>query len=200
MLCLNALSGETLWKFDVGSKMYQPSEYNGLVLFGGYDGYFYALNLADGSVAWKTKVTDQNGKATMPWQDVHYPLTPSTSLVEVDNNTNRAFWAFAFAQTGWGGVDDYSGVVFALDLENGHIAWKTSISKNTSTEGGAANQFGLRLLNGKVFLTTGSDLWVFNEATGSVDSTEHFDHYVLDPVAGLNQVFIAGDLKLSAYK
>jgi hypothetical protein len=87
-----------------------------------------------------------------------------------------------------------------LDLSNGHIVWKTPISKNTSTEGGSVNQFGLCLFNGKEFLTTGSDLWVFNEVTGGVDSAEHFDHYVLNPVAGLNQVFIAGDLKLSAYK
>ncbi len=200
ILCVDKLSGETLWKFDVGSKLYQPTEYNGLVLFGAYDGNFYALNLFDGSLAWKTEVTDQNGKATMPWQDVHYPLTPSTALVEIDNKTNRAFWAFAFAQTGWGGVDDYSGIACALDLANGHIVWKTPISKNTSTEGGSVNQFGLCLFNGKEFLTTGSDLWVFNEVTGGVDSAEHFDHYVLNPVAGLNQVFIAGDLKLSAHK
>src|SRR5690606_23065832 len=87
MLCVNASTGKIIWRFDVNSKMYQPTEYNGLVLFGAYDGNFYALNSSDGSVAWKTQATDQNGKATVPWQDVHYPLTPSTSLVQIDNQT-----------------------------------------------------------------------------------------------------------------
>jgi outer membrane protein assembly factor BamB len=199
LLCVNASTGQTIWQFNVNSRMYQPTEYNGVVLFGAYDGNFYALNLSDGSVAWKTKVTDQNDKATMPWQDIHYPLTPSTSLVQIDNQTNRAFWAFAFAQNGWGSVDVYSGVVCCLDLTNGHVAWKTPISQNTSTEGGSVNQFGLTVLNGRVYLTTGSDLWVFDQSTGSVQRTEHFDHYVLSPVAGYSQVLLAGDLNLSSY-
>lgn len=200
MLCVNASTGKIIWRFDVNSKMYQPTEYNGLVLFGAYDGNFYALNLSDGSVAWKTQATDQNGKATVPWQDVHYPLTPSTSLVQIDNQTNRAFWAFAFAQTGWGSVDEYSGVICSLDLANGHVVWKTPISQNTSTEGGAVKQFGLIVLNGRVYLTTGSDFWVFDQSTGGVQRMEHFDHYVLSPVAGDRQVFLAGDLHLSSYK
>lgn len=136
----------------------------------------------------------------MPWQDVHYPLTPSVSLVQVDNQSNTAFWVFAFAQTGWGGVDQYSGVVCCLDLASGNIAWKTSISQNTSTNGGSSNTFGLTLFHGKVFITTGSDLWVLEQSTGAVYYAEHFEHYVLEPLAGGNQVFVAGDLTLSVYK
>jgi outer membrane protein assembly factor BamB len=85
-------------------------------------------------------------------------------------------------------------------LANGHVVWKTQISQNTSTEGGAVKQFGLIVLNGRVYLTTGSDFWVFDQSTGGVQRMEHFDHYVLSPVAGDRQVFLAGDLHLSSYK
>jgi len=202
MLCVNALTGHTVWRFDVNSRIYQPTEYNGLVLFGAYDGNFYALNLADGTVAWKTQATDQNGKETIPGQDVHYPLTPTVSSVQIDKQTNSAFWAFTFAQTGWGGTDQYKGMIFSFDLANGDILWKTPIAQNVSISSsvGPAKEIGLTLLNNKVFLTSGSDLLTLDKSTGVLQGNQHFDHYVLAPVAGDNEVFVAGDLNLFAYK
>ncbi|MGD0449722.1 MAG: PQQ-binding-like beta-propeller repeat protein [Candidatus Bathyarchaeia archaeon] len=203
MLCVNASNGENIWHFDVQSKMYQPTLYNGLVLFGAYDGNFYALHLSDGSIAWKTHVTDQNGQENLPGQDVHYPLTPSVSLVQIDEQSKSAFWAFTFSQNGWGGTDIYKGIVCSLDLTSGHVLWKTAISQNVSISGSGnvpTTELGLTLLNNKVFLTSGSDLMIINQSSGFVEENQHFDHYVLAPVAGDKQVFVAGDLNVFSYK
>jgi outer membrane protein assembly factor BamB len=202
MLCVNPASGETIWRFDVGSQMYQPVEHEGLVLFGAYDGNFYALRLSDGTMAWKTQVTDQNSKATLPSQDVNYPLTPVVSLVYVDEQSNSVFWAFTFAQNGWGGTDQYEGVICNLELTSGHILWKTPIAQNISISSsvGPSRILGLTLVNNKVFLTPGSDLLIINQSTGAIEATQHFDHYVLAPIAGAEQVFVAGDLNLFAYR
>ena len=203
MLCVNASSGETIWSFDVNSKMYQPiAGCNGLVLFGAYDGNFYAVRLSDGSTAWKTQITDQNGKETLPGEDINYPLTPAVSLVQIDEQSNSAFWAFTFTQNGWGGTDQYKGMVCSLDLTSGHISWKTPIAQNISisSSGGPTRALGLILLNNKVFLTPGSDLLALDQSTGFIEGTQHFDHYVLAPIVGDRQVFVAGDLNLFAYK
>jgi outer membrane protein assembly factor BamB len=199
MLCVNASTGETIWHFDVNSKMYQPREYNGLVLFGAYDGNFYALHLSDGSIAWKAKVTTQNGQESLPGQDANYPLAPVVSLVQINQQNNKAFWAFTFTQNGWGGTDQYVGMICSLDLTSGHVLWVTSIAQNvsiSSSGGQPVTELGLALINDKVFLTSGSDLLVLGQSTGIIEETQHFDHYVLGPVVGDMQVFVAGDLSL----
>lgn len=203
IICVNASTGKIIWQFDVESKMYQPTEYDGLVLFGAYDGNFYALRLSDGTLAWKTKVTDQNSVESKPSGLENYPLTPAVSLVQINEENNKAFWAFTFAQNGWGGTDQYSGVICSLDLASGHISWKTQISQDTSISSSGnipSAQLGLKLLIEKVFLTSGSDLLVIDQSTGSLEGTQHFEHYVLSPVAGKEQVFVAGDLDLFAFK
>ncbi len=203
VVCVNASTGKIIWQFDVESKMYQPTEYNGLVLFGAYDGNFYALQLSDGTVAWKTKITDQNGLESKPSGLENYPLTPAVSLVQIDELNDKAYWAFTFAQIGWGGKNQYSGVVCSLDLASGHVSWKTPISQDTSISSSGnmpSTQLGLIFLNNKVFLTSGSDLLIFNQLTGHLLGTSHFEHYVLAPIAGVNQVFVAGDLDLFSFK
>ena len=59
---VNLRTGSQIWTFD-GLKGYcvsRPCIYNNKVYFGAWDCYFYALNLHDGSLAWKWS----NGKAS----------------------------------------------------------------------------------------------------------------------------------------
>ena len=91
----------------------------------------------------------------------------------------------------------------SLDLATGHVLWKTVISQNVSISGSGnipSTELGLTLFKSKVFLTSGSDFLTFDQSNGLIKGTQHFDHYVLAPVAGEKQVLLAGDLILSSYK
>ena len=201
LLCVDA-SGLTLWSFDVGYLMYQPTICKDLVLFGAYDGNFYGVNLSNGDMEWKTHVTNQNGRELIESELPYYPLAPVASQARVDQQGNRVFWSFAFIQS-WGGIDEYTGVACSLDITNGLVVWTNPIEKNMPISSDSAGlrftSLGLALLDNDVFLTAGSDLWILSESTGNVAKTLHFDHYVLPPIVGENMVFVVADLWLFAY-
>ncbi len=81
VLSVNASSGDTLWSFDAGASIFQPTVYNGLLLFGASDGNFYALHMTNGTVAWKTHVDTQNIMAgeNLP-VEVKFDSPPAVSL------------------------------------------------------------------------------------------------------------------------
>ncbi len=60
ILSFNATSGNELWSRDVGASIYQPTISGGIVYFGASNGNFYAVNLANGTIAWKSEVDSQN--------------------------------------------------------------------------------------------------------------------------------------------
>ena len=106
-------------------------------------------------------------------------------------------------RTARGGTDIYKGIVCSLDLATGNVLWKTPISQNVSISGSGnvpTTELGLTLFKSKVFLTSGSDFLTIDQSNGLIKGTQHFDHYVLAPLAGEKQVFVAGDLILSSYK
>lgn len=199
VVSVSAASGETLWSFNVGASTYQPAVYNDLLLFGAYDGNFYALNASDGTIAWKTRVTSQNNQITMEGQNPHYPLTPVASQVLVEPQTQRAFWGFAFVQNGWGSTDQYVGTLSSIDLSTGQALWSVLFEKNVSISGSSSSKIGLALLEDAVFLTAGTDLWVFDQSTGKIIGMEHFDHYIFPLIAMYNKVFVEADLKVTVY-
>ncbi|HLC01281.1 MAG TPA: PQQ-binding-like beta-propeller repeat protein, partial [Candidatus Bathyarchaeia archaeon] len=61
VVSLNESTGSRLWSYDVRAEIYQPTfTYGDLLFFGASDGNFYALNLTNGTLEWKTRVDSQN--------------------------------------------------------------------------------------------------------------------------------------------
>lgn len=210
---LNQTSGDLLWSFNVNGLPYQSAFYSGglqqlaglayhpivygdMLLFGALDGNFYALNMDNGTIAWKTHVDTQN-LLSLVNSDNYFTAFP----IQVDSQNQRVLWNFAVTEqlgtTSENKHDRYTGIVCCLDLATGDIRW----SKENEDSGAFYDTpFGLVVNNETVFLTENYALWLFNASTGNVVSAEHFDHYVLPPAASDGTAFVAADLYLRAYR
>jgi outer membrane protein assembly factor BamB len=193
---LNETTGASLWSYDVGAEIYQPvAVYNGLLLFRASDGNFYALNMDNGKLAWKTHVDSQN-LLSLVNSDNLFTAFP----VQVDAQNQRVFWSFAVTEqlgtTSENKNDRYTGTVCSLDLATGDVLWTRQIMDSGAFYDAPV---GLVVNKGTVFLTENYALWIFSASTGNVLGTEHFDHYVLPPVVSDDRVFVAADLYLRTY-
>ena len=195
IICVNTSSGETFWSFDVGAPAFQPTEYNGLLLFGAADGNFYALHTENGSVAWKTSIESQN--------IMNSAILPAISPVIVDPETQNVLWSFVGTRVNLGASEQvqYVGIICNLDLETGNLEYTNQFVGNGSISKAPPKTplLGLAYLNGTLYLTAADDLWLLDQSTGNPLGTRHFEHYLLDPIAYRTRVYIAADLFLFAY-
>lgn len=189
---LNDTSGSSLWSFDAGTSTYAPTAiYDDLLLFAASDGNIYALHLSDGKLAWKAPFDSAN-LLSIANADNRLTLLP----IQIDPDSGRAFWSYGVTtvtrpadklQT------NYTGYMTSFDLQTGKITWTHRI------EGSDVAPSGWAVNKNTIFLTQGNDLSTFDKSTGSLFDVQHFDHYVLPPVAADSTVFVAGDLHLTAY-
>jgi outer membrane protein assembly factor BamB len=196
VVSLNETTGASLWSYNVGAEIYQPTAaYNGLLLFGASDGNFYALHMDNGKLAWKTPVDSENILAIVNSDNVL-----SVFPIQVDPQNQRVFWSFAVTEqlgtTSENKHDRYTGFLTSLDLATASRIWTKKIEDSGVFY---STPVGLVFSKDTVFLTENYGLWIFSASTGNVFSTQHFDHYVLPPVVSDNKVFVAADLYLIAY-
>jgi outer membrane protein assembly factor BamB len=199
VLCVDASSRDTLWSFDVGARMFQPNVFNGLVLFGAEDGYFYAVNFADGSLEWRTFVDDQNLIETFnSYTEMQQSIIDMrASSVQVDPQDQTVFWSVI---VGYNGDDVYNGTLWSLDLLNGDRIWTLPVTSNGSVFTNYAAYASVTLSNNLLYVTEHSDLYCLSAHTGEIQFRRNFEHYVLPPTAEDNRVFVAADLWVFAYE
>jgi outer membrane protein assembly factor BamB len=187
LFSLNSTSGQELWSLNLGSTIYNPAVYNNLLLFGASDGNFYALNLANGTIAWKTKVDTQNlfsfANSTNPAE---------TSSIQIDSQNKQLFWNFEVQLNGASG--NYTATLCSLDIATGNIKW-TETGDNGTFFGATTGFFN----KDSIFLIGNNALYIFNESTGNLVQSLQFSHYILPPIAVGNETFVATDLWLTAY-
>jgi len=196
---LNETSGAILWSYNVGASIYQPTAYNGLLVFEASDGNVYALHLSEGTLAWKTHVDSQNITAL---DNSDNPLKGLT--IQIDPQNQRAIGGFAvttqlaaFVQNG---SDEYNGFLCSLDINNGRIVWTKQFSANGNVSHENAS-FDFALTENNIYLTTEfDDFWILSKSTGNIIESQHFEHYISSPVAADNRVFVAADLWLIVYE
>lgn len=197
VLSVNASSGEPLWSFDVGAPVFQPTEHNGFLFFGTYDGDFYALDAQNGTVGWKTSVDPQN--------IMHRQMFSAVSPVVIDSETQSVLWSYTCNQLDLGmagGQVQYVGVICNLDLNTGELEYTNQFQGNgtITNETNATPLLGLASLNDTIYLTAGTDLWILDQSTGNSLGMRHFEHYLHAPVAYRTRVYFATDLFLFAYE
>ncbi len=102
--CLNE-EGELLWKNSEVKGVFSPTLGHGKVLVGGKDGYLYSLNITNGEILWKTKITNNPG------------LSGVTSPAKI---VNGRIYLGSFDFNGG------TGYLYCLGEENGQVLWKNS--------------------------------------------------------------------------
>jgi len=198
ILSLDENSGKLLWSYDVNAKVFQPTAYDGLLFFGASDDSFYALNLDDGNLKWRSQVDSQNLTALV---NVDNPL--EGLQVKIDVKNQRIVGGFAVSSqimVNETRVDDkYLGLMCSLDIETGNVTW----FKHFFGEGDISNDFNVydfALSENNIYLTTINDLRIFGKLTGDLIESQSFEHSLNSPVAENGKVFIAADLWLIAYE
>ncbi len=202
IVCLNVETGKQIWRVDPDASVFQPTVSDGLLLFGSADGYFYALNMANGSQKWKTNI-DTSGMIS--YYNEHYSSPPPSTYISltagpplVDSENQRVFWT-VFS----GGISyenepvNNSGTIMSLNLNTGDILWDTPVEKSSIY--GVHGQ-PLALLNSKLFAAGDNGILCLSADTGSITWERTFYHYVGNPIAAEGKVFVAADLYLIAYK
>jgi outer membrane protein assembly factor BamB len=187
LFSLNATSGEELWSLNLDQPVYSPVVYGNLMLYGSADGNLNALNMGNGTIAWKTKIDPQN-----LFSFVNNTNPAQTSRILIDSPNQRLFWSFGVKQSETSG--NYTVTVFSLDLTSGKVTWSKQIDA-TGLAYATLDLFGSH----NIYLKGDASLWIFNESTGDLVQHMQFEHYVLAPIVAGNETFVAADLQLSAY-
>ena len=199
LLCVNASSGEEVWRFYVGARTFQPIVSNGVVLFGAEDGYLYSVDFEGGTLNWRTFVDDQNLIETFNnYTEVEsVAIRMSAASVQVDSQNKRVFWSLI---VGYNGDDNYNGTVWALDFLAGSRIWTLPVINNESVFTNYAAFTSITLSKNLLYVTEHSDLYCLDANTGVIKFRKNFEHYVLPPVVADDKVFVAADLWLIAYE
>jgi outer membrane protein assembly factor BamB len=203
ILSINASTGDTLWSYDVGSSIFHPTKHNDLLLFGSVKGYFYALNITDGSLIWRKHVDTQHLLLNYDYTSAGGDNPLRASPVYVDSQNQRLYWGYVLTQYGFFlDVDDESqGDLFCLDISTGDVIWTGQFQTNSSIANDPLPDLvGLTTLKNTLFFTANNHLWTFNKQIGNLTDVKIFDHYILPPVKADDQVFITADLFLFAYE
>lgn len=195
---LNEASLSSNWVFDAEAQTYQPTAiYGDLLFFGAQNGNFYAVHLSNGSLVWKIPFDNANLLAAVT-SDNKLKLFP----LLVDSANQRVFWGYGVAEvlgTGDNAHTQFTGYLTALNVGTGVVQWSTKIEDSNANSGFVS---GLAFTKDMVLLTennVGNVLWVLNSATGSLILTQRFDHSLQPPVMSNGKVFVAADLRLTAY-
>jgi len=198
--CLNSTTGRELWSTDVGSGggSFTSIVYNDLLIFAKPDGYIYALNMMDGSVAWKTKVETQDlFSINSIFGNPLFGNSLQPSPFQIDAQNQRLFWYFTVKNSLPPNND--TGVLCSLNISDGDVNWikhlKTGLSGFKWERPIIFNEE-----TDQIFLTKNNGLWIFNASSGELLQTqEQFEHYILAPIVSEDITFVAADLWLFAY-
>lgn len=137
--CLNAQTGQELWKFYAeGPVRLAPTVADKRLLFGSDDGYVYCLNTFDGKLHWKVRIGPSNRR--IPGNRRIISAWPVRSGVLVEENT-AYFCAGLFPKQGV-----YQA---AVDVKTGKILAQGKIEKSA--------QGYLERRSGRLFVPTGRD-------------------------------------------
>jgi outer membrane protein assembly factor BamB len=140
LLCLNAISGETIWSFQAyGEVASTPAVYGDTVIFGDSDGQVYSIRKQDGLVNWTYKVQGEALGRINVHQDKVLFTSTFNRLYALDARDGTWLWTHqrnlpdAFSVRGVSspvtdGTNVYAGLadgyLIAVDIERGREVWK----------------------------------------------------------------------------
>lgn len=167
---LDETDGSTLWSYDVGATVFQPTAYNGLLLFGASNGDFYALNVSDGAFKWEYQTMTQ--------------IVPRGSVAP-QVASGKVFISYE------------DGYIRSLNLSNAHSIWAAPISSDVSSL--TLGNDTLYAIAGASTYMSGTKLYSIDLDNGNINWVLNFTYWVLPPIYAYDKLFVAADLKIIAY-
>jgi outer membrane protein assembly factor BamB len=141
-----------------------PAVTGGMVYFSAFDGYFYCLNQADLSLAWKTNLRQQDTAQNQPVTNDFPPPPPSAGVP--DFATEDDYPTFAPPAAGWsspvvangrvyvgmgeGENPALFGFVYCLDAATGKVVWLFCTDQLAEGRDNAPNEFPGVTLQGEL--------------------------------------------------
>jgi outer membrane protein assembly factor BamB len=179
---VDAKSGEQILRCQTLSEhaiRTTPVVYGGLVMYGDWDGVFYASSTENGSLAWKY---DTKKDGTFPWvnaihgspvvnDDQVYFAGRSCRLYSLNVRTGKKIWHYSSPTDQWllGGPEILDGTVFlgssdqrlfhAFDSKNGELLWTTEMDGRT---------WGKACVTGDQVYVGSNSFYVLQKSTGKV--------------------------------
>jgi len=174
LYCVNAESGEEIWKFEMGGAIsVAPAIADGRVFAGqqGGERFFYCVDADTGALIWKQTVPGGWvwGSAVVDEGRVYVP-TVSGHAVCLDAETGHLIWMYPMAKSvpAEPAIDgdlvyfgSWSHSLYAFDKKNGEIVWK---------ENGIGLDSGTLIANeGKIYLPHHANVFMcFNATNGQI--------------------------------
>jgi outer membrane protein assembly factor BamB len=157
---LDAASGDVEWKAYTGGPVrFPPAVWEGRLLVGSGDGWFYAFEALTGQLLWRFNAAPEYRK--IPVYGALMSTWPVASGVVVEDGI--AYFA--------AGIVNYDGIhVYALDAATGKIKWQNNTSGHLDPEArsGVSVQGHMLIHDGKLYLAGGTSVSpaIFDMANG----------------------------------
>ncbi len=199
-ICIDRETGQKLWTFKPQYLTFNQAIYGDTLLFASYDGCFYAINLNDGSVRWKTQVAD----LSLNSQNSTGSLLESclTTPPYIDQKNNKLYWALTlYENIASSGIKKSS--IYSLDLLTGEpkltspLETSHSSSRSASVIGGKAD---MALLNNRFFASHNSDMICIDFPSGVTLWTRNGASPYVGPLLAGDKVIAAVGNQLVAYR
>jgi outer membrane protein assembly factor BamB len=198
IISIDANTGKQLWSISVNAQsqadaIYSPAIYNNLLLLVASDGNLYAINLSDGSVAWKNNVDPDKLLSVNNLFD----NSLQTASIQIDTQNQRLFWSLAGSHNAT--AANSTGTICSLNITDGSINWIKPLNDEDNNFGGTI-ALAFNSAQNKLFQTENKGLWIFNASTGDLVENQLFNSTVVAQSGISNQTFVATGLKLYGFR
>jgi outer membrane protein assembly factor BamB len=151
LVALDAATGEERWTYDAGAGVYTaPAVVGDLVVVTGSDGVVHAVGTEEGEVHWQARVAG----------------SPSSSVAVA------AGLVHVVASELGDGSDDWTGTVYALDLETGEERWTYEVAQFLTGPAVAAGVVYVAHAAGVIAIDAESGVEVWSAAVNDLGSNE----------------------------
>ncbi len=191
IVCLDRATGRQLWSTPTTYMVFNVKLDGNTVFFASFDGCYYALNIADGQIKWKTQVADL--KPTNQNTTLASLSTCLTAQPLIDRENNRLVWLASERYR-----SDPAMFIMALDMENGAQSWSAPVNEAPIYVIGWESN--MAVANNHLFVSRDSKLMCVDSSSGSVLWTRSFLDVQAYPVLAGDRVIVASGRNITAYK
>jgi len=172
-----------VWNYDNGSAVLCLNEVSGLPIWEFDVGStIFQPTVADGLLLFGASngnfyALNEDGTLKWKYESKHvvsnYPATASPIVAN-----NRVIVGYE------------AGYVTVLILLDGQLVWRTPVSANVGS---------LETSSNSLYVTSGTNLYSIKIDNGNIQRKQTFNYWTLPPIYTNNKLFVAADLKITAY-